>query len=818
MIVLRIALGLIFALLLAGCSSTDKHKEHKQTLYGSTPNKLFFKAYGGEFDRGIYTVQAAFQGNMQSFHVYDVEESKTDREFSGTGLIAYPLNLVMTAVAAPVTVLSCATFSEKCGELISGTAELIVPVTCDPKGVASSIECQTDVTARYQHKEEGERVKRSLHHRHGEIYVAFTADNGKSITVPVYQNESLKITLRELDYPKSFTMTPVYLGALSKIESAGESYTIPVPPVYQQINNDLRNNALVTNMITSQNLLEQGVKIEQHKAKSLNQALNNYVTRAMQAYERVLVAPKYPNPLNIAEVSKPAVPEFNDIVKDQFETTAEFNQRYAKAKSQQAETISTLEAQYAKEVAARNQLVELDNLYITELSNQLDANFESRQTSIVDSAKQEAKTQYAYAYAATLGFVDILDMKYNADKQLLSVELLPSPLISPVTLESNMPAKDAKRFVLEWQNILFNDATRPVDVETKYVLKGNNSMELEDARFNLFHVHGALLGDTPIFSYASRTSNYDFDNKPVVKALPKVNPNWNGINAEQYKISRRPGLHKLQSELLLNDSEVEILTSKVTDFDDDIPTLLSKFSPRTKDRRKWLFVVGIENYNFTDSILYAQRSTELFTQVAQKTLGVPNSNTIVLLNEKATAGAIEDNLRILLSKVGSEDSIYFYYNGHGIPNVEQENEPYILPQDKNPSFMNSSPQFKLSSIYQKLSNSSAHNVFVFIDGCFSDTQRDGIVAASVLVPKTVRVDSSKMAVISAAQKDQFAYPYLQKGNRLFSYYLMKELLDSEQNIYSLYNKVRTQVREESRFQQGYSLQEPGFQGNRSLTL
>ena len=58
--------------------------------------------------------------------------------------------------------------------------------------------------------------------------------------------------------------------------------------------------------------------------------------------------------------------------------------------------------------------------------------------------------------------------------------------------------------------------------------------------------------------------------------------------------------------------------------------------------------------------------------MAQKTLGINASNSYVLINDEATQAEIKTKLKTLARKVQEGDSIYFYYNGHGVPIPSQK--------------------------------------------------------------------------------------------------------------------------------------------------
>jgi hypothetical protein len=256
-------------------------------------------------------------------------------------------------------------------------------------------------------------------------------------------------------------------------------------------------------------------------------------------------------------------------------------------------------------------------------------------------------------------------------------------------------------------------------------------------------------------------------------------------------------------------------------FVDDIPNLIQNYKAVKEINRNWLISIGIEDYENTDDIKFSKRSTENFVKVAQKTFGISERNSYTFIDSKATSGAIKDNLAMLLKNVKKGDTIYFYYSGHGIP-VLPDNEPYILPKDKIPEMISKDKFFKLSNIYKLLSDSKATKVVAFVDSCFSGAT-DGKsvikgVAASRLVPKKVSFDKSKMVVLTAGKDKQYSNMYEEKGHRLFSYFLMKSLLKGKTNIDDIYKEVYTNVKDESYKMGDMKIQEPTIEGNKKLQL
>ncbi|MDA7816906.1 caspase family protein [Sulfurimonas sp.] len=278
------------------------------------------------------------------------------------------------------------------------------------------------------------------------------------------------------------------------------------------------------------------------------------------------------------------------------------------------------------------------------------------------------------------------------------------------------------------------------------------------------------------------------------------------------------------------NTKVTVAQSEVSSFDasklksfNDLDKLLAKAPQAKRDSTKWLFVVGIEQYEFTDNISYAKRSAEMFTKTAQKRLGIPKENSYVLIDSKASQAHIKTSMKKMLRRVKSGDSIYFYYNGHGVPVPSQKNEPYMLTYDTEPDFVQDENFFSLQNIYSKLSDSKAAKVVAVVDSCFSSVT-DGKsvlkgVAATKMVAKRTKFDKEKMVVLSAGKGNQYSNAYNKKGHRLFSFYVMKNMLEGDKDIKTLYKDTKAQTYETSIQEYGDGrTQEPTIDGNFRLSL
>ena len=84
-----------------------------------------------------------------------------------------------------------------------------------------------------------------------------------------------------------------------------------------------------------------------------------------------------------------------------------------------------------------------------------------------------------------------------------------------------------------------------------------------------------------------------------------------------------------------------------------------------------------------------------------------------------------------------------------------------------------------------LGEKKAKSVVVLLDACFSGANRDGAMLASargVAIKAKQGAPKGKMVILSAAQGDETAYPYQEKGHGMFTYYLLKKLRDTKGDV------------------------------------
>ena len=257
----------------------------------------------------------------------------------------------------------------------------------------------------------------------------------------------------------------------------------------------------------------------------------------------------------------------------------------------------------------------------------------------------------------------------------------------------------------------------------------------------------------------------------------------------------------------------------LTDVNHDLDELLKSKQKKFTDNKAWLFIVAIEDYKYADPVLFARRTGEVVKSTFQKKLDISDRNIITLYNREATAKNIRVQLRKLIRRVQRNDVIYFYYCGHGLSN--KSGEQLILPHDGMPDFADSKNTIKIERMYNKLLNSKAIRTFSFIDASFNGVT-DGVAVLKGSGNPEMRPRAEgyhkRLNILNSSRAQDTSNAYYSKEYRLFSYFLVKDVLSKPRNAGELFDNIRTQIRGASREYGHDYLQEPEFFGYRELTM
>lgn len=269
-----------------------------------------------------------------------------------------------------------------------------------------------------------------------------------------------------------------------------------------------------------------------------------------------------------------------------------------------------------------------------------------------------------------------------------------------------------------------------------------------------------------------------------------LNPNGeidNQSNQVTQLVKQTPIQEKKSISPIITTPKKEV---KKADVDINIP--INQFS----QKNTFVLIIANENYHEVSKVPNALNDGTVFEEYCIKTLGIPQGNIKHISDATLNGMKRQVNwLTQVMEVYKGEASIIFYYAGHGIPD-ESSRASYLLPVDGYGSDI--STGYSLEKLYKELGTRPAKSVLVLLDACFSGTNRDGSMLTSargVAIKARLNEPKGKIIVFSAAQGDETAYPYKEKGHGLFTYFLLKKLQESKGNttLGELTDYVTTEV-------------------------
>ncbi len=523
--------------------------------------------------------------------------------------------------------------------------------------------------------------------------------------------------------------------------------------------------------------------------KTIKEIIQNSINTFLLPRNAIDINPKIP-----PVIKKPELPSLPTLVKSQFEKKEMFDKRVQEAMDKRQLQINVLQETYRKDVEERNIIIEQLTL---EYENDIEK-IKEEQKQKKEKLPEKVMEFTRNAFFEVMGEPILENPVYDAETEIMYVDLKASNSDYQKRISLNIPLSIAEEFYSK---------INEVDPIAIYSIE-DNSINLNQIKVNYNNEqYIATLTDEDFkpetIEVALEDKKIDFDSEQQMN-LELQNPNL----IDTYRVS---AIHYGESP-----------DAKGLTYNDDITPLVEKLESKPEDPKKWLFIIAVEDYDETDPVVFSKNSAVLFKETAQKVFGIKDRNTYALIENEATSGKIKDNLQRLIDNVKEGDIIYFYYSGHGVP-VPKSQESFILPKDKIVDYISKESEFNLSNIYKKLSDSKAEKVFAFIDACFSG-KTDNIplfkgVAPGLIKTKEIQFNIEKMVILTAGKDNQFSNSFDEKGHRMFSYYLIKSLIDSKKHDLNLiYKDISVQVHDAS-FEKGDAyIQDPQIYGNKNLKL
>lgn len=198
------------------------------------------------------------------------------------------------------------------------------------------------------------------------------------------------------------------------------------------------------------------------------------------------------------------------------------------------------------------------------------------------------------------------------------------------------------------------------------------------------------------------------------------------------------------------------------------------------NRKTFVLIFANEHYQEEVPVEFAVNDGKAFHQCCLQELGIPKEN--IHFRSDATLNHMHRELQWLKDVAHAYQGdirIIIYYAGHGIPD-EATGQSYLLPVDGTGASLITG--YKLDTFYQFLSQIPSKEILVFLDACFSGSNRGkGMLtsARGVAIKAKSDIPKGNMIVFSASQGNETAYPFREKEHGLFTYYLLEKLQESK---------------------------------------
>ena len=232
--------------------------------------------------------------------------------------------------------------------------------------------------------------------------------------------------------------------------------------------------------------------------------------------------------------------------------------------------------------------------------------------------------------------------------------------------------------------------------------------------------------------------------------------------------SRRPAAYPTSAALT---SPRRPLITRPTSEVDQVPILISGQSKP----KSHAVIIGVETYRENlPKADYAAHDAKIMAKYLIHTLGFPEENVVVLLNNRATRADFHKYLEGWLpNRVEPNDSVFIYFSGHGAPNVKS-GEAYMVPYDGDPLYIDKTG-YPLQLLYDHMNRLSAKEVLVVLDSCFSGAGGRSVIAKGmrplVLSVENPILTEGKTIVLGASAAEQVSNTYQKKNHGLLTYFL-----------------------------------------------
>ena len=192
-------------------------------------------------------------------------------------------------------------------------------------------------------------------------------------------------------------------------------------------------------------------------------------------------------------------------------------------------------------------------------------------------------------------------------------------------------------------------------------------------------------------------------------------------------------------------------------------------------------LIGVNDYHLDETIgnlQYCVNDVVEFDKIISDELRGNFSSQLLhsemdSVKSKPNRSNIMSLAKLLANNSDSDDSILFYFAGHG---WEERGINYLLPADSCHNILSESA-IPLKWVIETLTNSRARKKFMIIDAC----QSGSTIGRSKSIPMSqsffdeIFSEAEGFAKLTSCKMEQVSYEYPEKKHGVFSYYLLEGL-------------------------------------------
>ena len=247
--------------------------------------------------------------------------------------------------------------------------------------------------------------------------------------------------------------------------------------------------------------------------------------------------------------------------------------------------------------------------------------------------------------------------------------------------------------------------------------------------------------------------------------------------------------------------------------------------PVKRNNNALALIIGVSDYENTPAkAIFADSDAMVFRDYASEKLGIPDNRIKTLVNDGADEREMLLAIQTWLTRSVKQDQtdVYVFFAGHGLASDDGE-QMYLLPYDGSPELLDDTAILR-DRLFNDISNSNPRSVTVFLDTCYSGSNRGSEMLIADARPILLKAKDTSVpesfTVFTAAAGDETAKSLEEAKHGLFSYFLMKGMEgdadtngDKQITAGELHAYVKSNV-----VQQSSGTQTPELQGDADRVL